>query len=268
MADPPTELISTVTESVNRSQPIRLRHGDVLTIGSSVLVAHIHTGLGCDECRMTATNVVALETKKSEKPSAVEVGGEDYINPASIGLSRNGGGGGGQQPKKAELETARLEELKRLKRDALGEEEEETEVSSDKPKKKKKKRKMKEGYIDRAAMRRHMFGPEHTGGGEEHHRPSSSQHQPYETAASHDVAITAVDPTNIGSKLLQKMGWSQGQGLGVSGSGRVDPVNVSMRNGREGLGTAGSSSAPPPSGKRETLYEATMRKARERFSEM
>ena len=31
---------------------------------------------------------------------------------------------------------------------------------------------------------------------------------------------------NIGNKLLQKMGWSQGQGLGKANQGRTDPVEV------------------------------------------
>jgi RNA-binding protein 5/10 len=32
------------------------------------------------------------------------------------------------------------------------------------------------------------------------------------------------DESNVGNKLLQKMGWSQGMGLGTEGEGRVDPM--------------------------------------------
>lgn len=36
----------------------------------------------------------------------------------------------------------------------------------------------------------------------------------------------AKDENNIGNKLLKKMGWSEGTGLGLSGEGRIDPVYV------------------------------------------
>lgn len=32
------------------------------------------------------------------------------------------------------------------------------------------------------------------------------------------------DDNNMGNKLLKKMGWAEGSGLGTSGEGRVDPV--------------------------------------------
>lgn len=37
----------------------------------------------------------------------------------------------------------------------------------------------------------------------------------------------AKDENNIGNKMLKKMGWSEGTGLGLSGEGRVDPMHVS-----------------------------------------
>jgi len=36
----------------------------------------------------------------------------------------------------------------------------------------------------------------------------------------------AKDENNIGNKLLKKMGWSEGTGLGLSGEGRVEPMFV------------------------------------------
>jgi RNA-binding protein 5/10 len=37
------------------------------------------------------------------------------------------------------------------------------------------------------------------------------------------------DESNVGHKLLKKMGWSRGSGLGADGEGRVDPMCVVMR---------------------------------------
>ncbi|XP_045165329.1 RNA-binding protein 5-like isoform X2 [Mercenaria mercenaria] len=45
---------------------------------------------------------------------------------------------------------------------------------------------------------------------------------------------------NIGSKMLQKMGWSSGQGLGRSGQGIVNPIEAERRNSSAGLGMRGS----------------------------
>ena len=34
------------------------------------------------------------------------------------------------------------------------------------------------------------------------------------------------DENNVGNKLLKKMGWAEGSGLGTDGDGRVDPMYV------------------------------------------
>jgi RNA-binding protein 5/10 len=36
--------------------------------------------------------------------------------------------------------------------------------------------------------------------------------------------IPAKDEENVGNKLLKKMGWSEGSGLGAGGEGRVEPM--------------------------------------------
>ena len=47
-----------------------------------------------------------------------------------------------------------------------------------------------------------------------------------------------IPDSNIGSRLLQSMGWSPGSGLGPAGSGITVPVMAFKRLGRKGLGTA------------------------------
>ncbi|KAF2352472.1 G-patch domain [Trinorchestia longiramus] len=42
--------------------------------------------------------------------------------------------------------------------------------------------------------------------------------------------------SSVAQKLMSKMGYEPGQGLGVSGSGRLEPVEASQQRGRRGLG--------------------------------
>ena len=44
--------------------------------------------------------------------------------------------------------------------------------------------------------------------------------------------------TNVGYQMLKKFGWTEGQGLGLDGSGITAPVNAQRRNETQGLGTS------------------------------
>ncbi|KAF4354733.1 hypothetical protein CsatB_026549 [Cannabis sativa] len=46
----------------------------------------------------------------------------------------------------------------------------------------------------------------------------------------------AIDPSNIGFKLLKKHGWKEGTGLGISEQGRLEPVEACLKNNKRGLG--------------------------------
>ncbi|KAI8998970.1 hypothetical protein BD414DRAFT_139782 [Trametes punicea] len=46
------------------------------------------------------------------------------------------------------------------------------------------------------------------------------------------------DEKNVGNKLLKMMGWKEGQGLGTSGEGRVDPIETAIYAAGVGLGAA------------------------------
>ncbi|XP_054263816.1 G patch domain-containing protein 11-like [Macrosteles quadrilineatus] len=49
-----------------------------------------------------------------------------------------------------------------------------------------------------------------------------------------------IDPENKGFKMLQKLGFKPGSGLGKSGEGRVEPVSVEVKADRQGLGRKSS----------------------------
>lgn len=46
------------------------------------------------------------------------------------------------------------------------------------------------------------------------------------------------DPDKFGSKLMQKMGWTPGKGLGLNEDGKVDNVKVRFKDDNGGVGFA------------------------------
>ncbi|KAJ3143506.1 nudix hydrolase-like protein [Geranomyces variabilis] len=297
------------------SQPHRINHGDVLTIGSTKLAAHIHPEWPCDGCRVSSSSTI-INTEPRGKPDPASTANSANIAAGPAIGDKKGGKG------KTALEAERLQELRRLRREALGgpapggaattgmsgsrggENENESGGDHDahmqeRPKWGKRQKRgaaLAAGYVDRAAMRRQMHGLDMSivpdsrmdGGGRgggynnhgsrrndtgsQHYRPHD-QHEPQhaqQEARTIDTPLTHAEPTNVGSRMLQKMGWTAGQGLGAAGDGRVEPVAVSQRMGRVGLGVQGADGGgfSKPGGKRETLKEATVRRARERFSAM
>ena len=74
-------------------------------------------------------------------------------------------------------------------------------------------------YEDRAEDRRRKVGSDN----------------PFEKTEAADTE-KSIDPKNKGFKMLQKMGWSEGKGLGKESSGRLEPIPVSTKNDRSGLG--------------------------------
>lgn len=75
-------------------------------------------------------------------------------------------------------------------------------------------------YGDRAKKRRKEFG-------------SDNPYEKTETAS----LDKAIEKSNKGFKMLSKMGWKEGDGLGSTVEGRKEPVKVEMRNERAGLGS-------------------------------
>lgn len=96
-------------------------------------------------------------------------------------------------------------------------------------------------YNDRAQARREKVG--------------SSHHS--EKTQSSDIN-TFIAAENKGFKLLEKMGWSKGEGLGKDSQGDREPIPLISNEGKAGLGAGSDVAAPVVS---NTLGPATLRLA-------
>ena len=57
----------------------------------------------------------------------------------------------------------------------------------------------------------------------------------------------AIRSDNIGHKLLSKMGWKEGQGVGAAGNGMTAPIQAGgMKGDNRGLGAQEVRPPPPP----------------------
>lgn len=96
-------------------------------------------------------------------------------------------------------------------------------------------------YNDRAQARRETVG--------------SSHHS--EKTQSTDVH-TSIAPESKGFKMLEKMGWNKGEGLGKESRGETEPVPLISNEGKAGLGAG---RVPPAPLVKNSLGQATMRLA-------
>ncbi|XP_052094711.1 RNA-binding protein 5-like isoform X2 [Mytilus californianus] len=88
-------------------------------------------------------------------------------------------------------------------------------------------------YRDRAKERREKYGIPPP--------PEPRNKRPEVPAVYEEPTKTGIGGENIGNKLLQKMGWSAGQGLGKNRQGIVAPITAQRRNATAGLGMRGAS---------------------------
>ncbi|XP_043977858.1 angiogenic factor with G patch and FHA domains 1 isoform X2 [Gambusia affinis] len=105
-------------------------------------------------------------------------------------------------------------------------------------------------YRDRAESRRQNVG-------------SEGVFQRDDAPASVHEEISEV---NKGRKMLEKMGWKKGEGLGKEGRGMKDPIELKIRKSQSGLGTGGVMSLDDVSATRSKSHK-NWEKARERFAD-
>nr|CAH7734603.1 unnamed protein product [Callosobruchus chinensis] len=105
--------------------------------------------------------------------------------------------------------------------------------------------KLAEGYTDRAQRRRDTVG-------------SQNPHEKTQ-AASVDESISK---ENKGFKMLQKMGWKEGESLGKENEGIVEPIKVIANQGKTGIGA--DVSVLPASNEKSAIWV----KIQERFKKL
>uniref|UniRef100_A0A3B5MVM1 G-patch domain-containing protein n=1 Tax=Xiphophorus couchianus TaxID=32473 RepID=A0A3B5MVM1_9TELE len=105
-------------------------------------------------------------------------------------------------------------------------------------------------YRDRAESRRQNVG-------------SEGVFQRDDAPASVHEEISEV---NKGRKMLEKMGWKKGEGLGKEGRGMKDPIELKIRKSQSGLGMGGVMSVDDVSATRSKSHK-NWEKARERFAD-
>jgi len=96
------------------------------------------------------------------------------------------------------------------------------------------------GYRDRAKERRDKYGED-----DQMQVRASKLKQKYLKALNKAAPKPPPEPErkvgadNLGNKMLQKMGWKEGLGLGKANQGRTNIVEAERRNATAGLGTKG-----------------------------
>nr|XP_046239801.1 RNA-binding protein 5-B-like isoform X2 [Scatophagus argus] len=115
-------------------------------------------------------------------------------------------------------------------------------------------------YRDRAAERREKYGvPEPPA-------PKKKFYQPPDPTVNYEQPTKDGLPSdNIGSKMLQAMGWQEGKGLGRHQQGITAPISASLRAKGTGLGVKGSSYGLSAS---DTYKDAVRKAMFSRFTEM
>ncbi|XP_040060853.2 angiogenic factor with G patch and FHA domains 1 isoform X2 [Gasterosteus aculeatus] len=105
-------------------------------------------------------------------------------------------------------------------------------------------------YQDRAESRRQTVGSE---GVFQRDDAPASVHQ-------------EISEVNKGRKMLEKMGWKKGEGLGKEGTGMRDPIQLKIRKSQSGLG-AGATMSLDSVSVTKSKSQKNWEKARERFAD-
>ncbi|GAN00731.1 angiogenic factor with G patch and FHA domains 1-like isoform X2 [Mucor ambiguus] len=216
-----------LSEPKQSSLPYELRHSDIIRIGSTSLQVHQHDkGWPCQDC--LASEYIDTTSGKKDKVQQQ------------------------QKPKGhiEDLETSRREWIKKQKKlYALDDD-------------------SSQGYVDRAHIRRKTTKPEKfvpEKQDDSSHVGHDTQHSIYRTSTTSSVPpVTVHTPVQgIGNKMLQKLGWQEGQSLGKRQDGILEPIAPASQLSRTGLGSQQAATATAT--QHETRKEMQWRLAQQRY---
>lgn len=114
-----------------------------------------------------------------------------------------------------------------------------------------KERRLKYGEVDPVPVNRSK---------ERFQREMEKQASMAQTYQASTLASQPISEGNIGNKLLQKMGWKTGSGLGKSNQGRTEIIETEQRVSNAGLGSKSSSYGAGPGDDYKTYIKKMMKK--------
>lgn len=121
-----------------------------------------------------------------------------------------------------------------------------------------------QNYRDRAKERRLKYGEADPAPvnrpKERFQREMEKQASIVQTYQASTLASQPISEGNIGNKLLQKMGWKAGSGLGKTNQGRTDIIETEQRVRNAGLGSKSASFGAGPGDDYKTYIKKMMKK--------
>lgn len=121
-----------------------------------------------------------------------------------------------------------------------------------------------QNYRDRAKERRQKYGEADpvpvNRSKERFNREMEKQASIVQTYQASNLATQPISEGNIGNKLLQKMGWKAGSGLGKANQGRTEIIEAEQRVSNAGLGSKSSSYGAGPGDDYKTYIKKMMKK--------
>ncbi|PVU94102.1 hypothetical protein BB561_002807 [Smittium simulii] len=208
-----------LSETKTSSKPSKLNHLDTLKIGTTVFQLHIHSDLPCSDCSLS---------KKKEAVCNLEV-----LSSEPVHYSKN------EETIKIDSQSHKNHKagLNELKKKFIwnNKRKEKNDINDDFSAKKNKSQRSvlsnEQKYTDRAAMRRDY---EQTIKVNQAHIDSLNL---VDEGSRSNKINEIIEEENVGYKLLSKMGWKTGSGLGNIENSISEPIRAVGNIGKSGIGT-------------------------------